>query len=171
MSCWDWADWSWSKGKEPAESGRWTPGATALPASLRSSSDQLTYSCFSHLMKRMSQNFPNGGAMDTHFANMRSLIQVSYTGGPGHEGRQPRAAHSISTGGPGAVPRAAVFIITNRGVWLCRCLTALNSTRIKARMGWVLWSRALSPASGHPGVESTALGTRQPPSTHLGFLA
>lgn len=39
--------------------------------------DQLAYSCFSHLMKRMSQNFPNGGAMDTHFANMRSLIQVS----------------------------------------------------------------------------------------------
>lgn len=37
-------------------------------------SDQLAYSCFSHLMKRMSQNFPNGGAMDTHFANMRSLI-------------------------------------------------------------------------------------------------
>lgn len=28
-------------------------------------------------MKRMSQNFPNGGAMDTHFANMRSLIQVT----------------------------------------------------------------------------------------------
>lgn len=41
--------------------------------------DQLAYSCFSHLMKRMSQNFPNGGAMDTHFANMRSLIQVSDT--------------------------------------------------------------------------------------------
>ncbi|XP_036264365.1 small G protein signaling modulator 2 isoform X5 [Pipistrellus kuhlii] len=38
--------------------------------------DQLTYSCFSQLMKRMSQNFPNGGAMDTHFANMRSLIQI-----------------------------------------------------------------------------------------------
>ncbi|XP_037736289.1 small G protein signaling modulator 2 isoform X7 [Chelonia mydas] len=38
--------------------------------------DQLVYSCFSHLMKRMSQNFPNGGAMDTHFANMRSLIQI-----------------------------------------------------------------------------------------------
>uniref|UniRef100_A0A8C6ZFX0 Small G protein signaling modulator 2 n=1 Tax=Nothoprocta perdicaria TaxID=30464 RepID=A0A8C6ZFX0_NOTPE len=38
--------------------------------------DQLAYSCFSHLMKRMSQNFPNGGAMDTHFANMRSLIQI-----------------------------------------------------------------------------------------------
>ncbi|XP_056139293.1 small G protein signaling modulator 2 [Lampris incognitus] len=36
----------------------------------------LAYSCFTHLMKRMSQNFPNGGAMDTHFANMRSLIQV-----------------------------------------------------------------------------------------------
>ncbi|GAB1296444.1 Small G protein signaling modulator 2 [Apodemus speciosus] len=38
--------------------------------------DQLAYSCFSHLMKRMSQNFPSGGAMDSHFANMRSLIQV-----------------------------------------------------------------------------------------------
>ncbi|XP_069729867.1 small G protein signaling modulator 2 isoform X5 [Phaenicophaeus curvirostris] len=38
--------------------------------------DQLAYSCFSHLMKRMSQNFPNGGAMDVHFANMRSLIQI-----------------------------------------------------------------------------------------------
>ena len=36
----------------------------------------LAYSCFTQLMKRMSQNFPNGGAMDTHFANMRSLIQV-----------------------------------------------------------------------------------------------
>lgn len=36
----------------------------------------LAYSCFTHLMKRMSQNFPNGGAMDTHFANMRSLIQI-----------------------------------------------------------------------------------------------
>ncbi|XP_007454257.1 PREDICTED: small G protein signaling modulator 2 isoform X2 [Lipotes vexillifer] len=38
--------------------------------------DQLAYSCFSCLMKRMSQNFPNGGAMDAHFANMRSLIQI-----------------------------------------------------------------------------------------------
>ncbi|XP_040099707.1 small G protein signaling modulator 2 isoform X3 [Oryx dammah] len=38
--------------------------------------DQLAYSCFSQLMKRMSQNFPNGGAMDAHFANMRSLIQI-----------------------------------------------------------------------------------------------
>uniref|UniRef100_A0AAQ5Y663 Small G protein signaling modulator 2 n=1 Tax=Amphiprion ocellaris TaxID=80972 RepID=A0AAQ5Y663_AMPOC len=36
----------------------------------------LVYSCFTQLMKRMSQNFPNGGAMDTHFANMRSLIQI-----------------------------------------------------------------------------------------------
>lgn len=36
----------------------------------------LAYSCFTQLMKRMSQNFPNGGAMDAHFANMRSLIQV-----------------------------------------------------------------------------------------------
>ncbi|KAG8590290.1 hypothetical protein GDO81_006715 [Engystomops pustulosus] len=38
--------------------------------------DLMAYSCFTHLMKRMSQNFPNGGAMDTHFANMRSLIQI-----------------------------------------------------------------------------------------------
>lgn len=36
-----------------------------------------TYSCFCELMKRMSANFPHGGAMDSHFANMRSLIQVS----------------------------------------------------------------------------------------------
>ncbi|RXN29742.1 small G signaling modulator 2 isoform X3 [Labeo rohita] len=36
----------------------------------------LAYSCFTQLMKRMSQNFPTGGAMDTHFANMRSLIQI-----------------------------------------------------------------------------------------------
>ncbi|KAL5017363.1 hypothetical protein ScPMuIL_006952 [Solemya velum] len=35
-----------------------------------------TYSCFCELMKRMSSNFPHGGAMDTHFANMRSLIQI-----------------------------------------------------------------------------------------------
>ncbi|XP_066982127.1 small G protein signaling modulator 1-like isoform X2 [Macrobrachium rosenbergii] len=35
-----------------------------------------TYSCFCHLMGRMSHNFPNGGAMDQHFANMRSLIQI-----------------------------------------------------------------------------------------------
>ncbi|KAI2660188.1 Small G protein signaling modulator 1 [Labeo rohita] len=33
-------------------------------------------SCFTELMKRMNQNFPHGGAMDTHFANMRSLIQI-----------------------------------------------------------------------------------------------
>ncbi|MEQ2203433.1 hypothetical protein XENOCAPTIV_029950, partial [Xenoophorus captivus] len=38
--------------------------------------ESLAYSCFTQLMRRMSQNFPNGGAMDTHFANMRSLIQV-----------------------------------------------------------------------------------------------
>lgn len=36
----------------------------------------LTYSCFTKLMERMIANFPNGGAMDTHFANMRSLIQI-----------------------------------------------------------------------------------------------
>uniref|UniRef100_A0A8C4S5C0 Small G protein signaling modulator 2 n=1 Tax=Erpetoichthys calabaricus TaxID=27687 RepID=A0A8C4S5C0_ERPCA len=38
--------------------------------------ESLAYSCFTQLMKRMTQNFPNGGAMDTHFANMRSLIQI-----------------------------------------------------------------------------------------------
>ncbi len=39
-------------------------------------SEAKTYSCFCQLMKRMSNNFPHGGAMDQHFANMRSLIQV-----------------------------------------------------------------------------------------------
>jgi len=35
------------------------------------------YMCFKLLMERMSANFPiGGGAMDTHFANMRSLLQV-----------------------------------------------------------------------------------------------
>ena len=38
--------------------------------------EAMTYACFNHLMKRMTRNFPHGGAMDTHFANMRSLIQV-----------------------------------------------------------------------------------------------
>uniref|UniRef100_A0A8C7PSE9 Small G protein signaling modulator 1a n=1 Tax=Oncorhynchus mykiss TaxID=8022 RepID=A0A8C7PSE9_ONCMY len=33
-------------------------------------------SCFTELMKRMNQNFPHGGGMDTQFANMRSLIQI-----------------------------------------------------------------------------------------------
>lgn len=40
-------------------------------------SEAKAFSCFTQLMKRMNQNFPHGGAMDTHFANMRSLIQVS----------------------------------------------------------------------------------------------
>ncbi|XP_014673670.1 PREDICTED: small G protein signaling modulator 2-like, partial [Priapulus caudatus] len=35
-----------------------------------------TFSCFCELMRRMSANFPHGGAMDAHFANMRSLIQI-----------------------------------------------------------------------------------------------
>lgn len=39
-------------------------------------SEAMAFSCFTELMKRMNQNFPHGGAMDTHFANMRSLIQV-----------------------------------------------------------------------------------------------
>ncbi|XP_013097214.2 small G protein signaling modulator 2 [Stomoxys calcitrans] len=38
--------------------------------------ESLTYSCFCKLMERMIDNFPNGGAMDMHFANMRSLIQI-----------------------------------------------------------------------------------------------
>lgn len=42
------------------------------------SKECLAYSCFTQLMKRMSQNFPTGRAMDTHFANMRSLIQVTW---------------------------------------------------------------------------------------------
>jgi hypothetical protein len=44
-------------------------------------------------MKRMSQNFPNGGAMDTHFANMRSLIQV-----------RSAATHGLVTGKCWACP-------------------------------------------------------------------
>uniref|UniRef100_UPI00398F3B75 small G protein signaling modulator 1 n=1 Tax=Pristiophorus japonicus TaxID=55135 RepID=UPI00398F3B75 len=38
--------------------------------------EALAFSCFTQLMKRMNQNFPHGGVMDTHFANMRSLIQI-----------------------------------------------------------------------------------------------
>lgn len=33
--------------------------------------EALTYGCFCKLMERMIENFPNGGAMDMHFANMR----------------------------------------------------------------------------------------------------
>ncbi|XP_034458782.1 small G protein signaling modulator 1 isoform X1 [Hippoglossus hippoglossus] len=36
----------------------------------------MAFSCFTELMKRMNHNFPHGGAMDSHFANMRSLIQI-----------------------------------------------------------------------------------------------
>ncbi|XP_061458795.1 small G protein signaling modulator 1 isoform X1 [Rhineura floridana] len=38
--------------------------------------EAIAFSCFTELMRRMNQNFPHGGAMDTHFANMRSLIQI-----------------------------------------------------------------------------------------------
>ncbi|MGH0168308.1 UNVERIFIED_CONTAM: hypothetical protein FKN15_054046 [Acipenser sinensis] len=38
--------------------------------------EAMAFSCFTELMKRMNHNFPHGGAMDTHFANMRSLIQI-----------------------------------------------------------------------------------------------
>jgi len=38
--------------------------------------EALTYSCFCELMKRMAANFPQGGQMDHHLADMRSLIQI-----------------------------------------------------------------------------------------------
>lgn len=38
--------------------------------------ESLSYGCFCRLMERMIENFPNGIAMDMHFANMRSLIQI-----------------------------------------------------------------------------------------------
>lgn len=38
--------------------------------------DQLVYSCFSYFMKRMSQNFFNGGVMDIYFVNMCFFIQI-----------------------------------------------------------------------------------------------
>ena len=38
--------------------------------------EYLAYSCFKNLMVRMNMNFPHGGLMDNHFANMRSLIQI-----------------------------------------------------------------------------------------------
>ncbi|KAG5897831.1 hypothetical protein JTB14_011831 [Gonioctena quinquepunctata] len=38
--------------------------------------ESLTYACFCHLMERMVENFPSGSAMESHFANMRSLTQI-----------------------------------------------------------------------------------------------
>lgn len=38
--------------------------------------EAITYSCFELLMRRMLVNFPQGGAMDLHFARMRSLTRV-----------------------------------------------------------------------------------------------
>lgn len=38
--------------------------------------EPMVYSCFKQLMRRMSANFPHGSAMDQHFSNMRSLIQI-----------------------------------------------------------------------------------------------
>lgn len=38
--------------------------------------ESLTYACFSHLMERMAENLTDDNAMDSHFANMRSLTQV-----------------------------------------------------------------------------------------------
>lgn len=41
--------------------------------------ETLSYSCFCLLMERMSSNFPHsGGAMDTHFANMRYYLILIY---------------------------------------------------------------------------------------------
>ncbi len=39
-------------------------------------SEVMAYGCFCELMHRMAANFPHGGQMDIHFANMRALIQV-----------------------------------------------------------------------------------------------
>lgn len=36
--------------------------------------ESLSYGCFCRLMERMIENFPNGIAMDMHFANMRYLL-------------------------------------------------------------------------------------------------
>lgn len=52
------------------------PCSRAVTFPLLPPAEALAFSCFTELMKRMNQNFPHGGAMDTHFANMRSLIQV-----------------------------------------------------------------------------------------------
>ena len=41
--------------------------------------EALTYSCFCELMKRMAANFPQGGAMDNHFANMRYGLCCSFS--------------------------------------------------------------------------------------------
>ena len=38
--------------------------------------EAIAYSCFKNFMSRMTMNFPHGGLMDNHFANMRSLIQI-----------------------------------------------------------------------------------------------
>ncbi|XP_039262469.2 small G protein signaling modulator 2-like [Styela clava] len=48
----------------------------AAPLLVVMDDESQVYSCFTQLMKHMGSNFPNGGAMDSHFANMRSLIQV-----------------------------------------------------------------------------------------------
>lgn len=79
----------WSAGSPPSHPGRRWVNSFSVPCvfteefarSLAHPSFRLSeakaFSCFTQLMKRMNQNFPHGGAMDTHFANMRSLIQVS----------------------------------------------------------------------------------------------
>jgi hypothetical protein len=43
----------------------------AAPLLVTFDDEPLTYSCFCHLMMRMQHNFPHGGQMDNHFANMR----------------------------------------------------------------------------------------------------
>ncbi|CAH0549285.1 unnamed protein product [Brassicogethes aeneus] len=48
----------------------------AAPLLVIFNDESLTYACFCHLMERMVENFSNGNAMDCHFANMRSLIQI-----------------------------------------------------------------------------------------------
>lgn len=48
----------------------------AAPLLVIFNDESLTYACFCHLMERMVENFSSGNAMDCHFANMRSLIQI-----------------------------------------------------------------------------------------------
>lgn len=37
--------------------------------------ESLSYGCFCRFMERMIENFPNGGAMDMHFSNMRFVYE------------------------------------------------------------------------------------------------
>lgn len=45
--------------------------------------ESISYGCFCKLMERMIENFPNGDAMDMHFANMRWVRGGGGGGGVG----------------------------------------------------------------------------------------